>query len=391
MSLLSCVCYKSYFFILIYWIIEISVSLIKNIKESYFLLKNIDYENQFIDIISLNIADLLAGFLVLYSYCQFKHRTNNKIKTRIPLIYNNPLKKNKKKIFSLLILICFLDLYSRSVYFIHSIISKEKGFKRFQMDWLVGLDIINRYLFSRIILRTKITKHHIFSIIITIIGYSINSIIDGFVADFEGIKKIIIYSFFILPRVIFFPLEDVINQILLSKDYLMPHILMFYRGIIEFIILLIVTIILILTGKINFNFKEDNISIIIILRCFLIISYSIKAFFLMEIIYIFNLQYVSFLVVSESFGDFLYLVYLNFSEENKYYDNKYYFIFEIISLIIIIFGTLIYNEIIIINKSGLNDETKPNLLIKERRDFSIAIGKYVEPDSFEEENKDDIS
>ena len=390
MSLLSCVCYKSYFFILIYWIIEISVSLIKNIKESYFLLKNIDYENQFIDIISLNIADLLAGFLVLYSYCQFKHRTNNKIKTRIPLIYN-PLKKNKKKIFSLLILICFLDLYSRSVYFIHSIISKEKGFKRFQMDWLVGLDIINRYLFSRIILRTKITKHHIFSIIITIIGYSINSIIDGFVADFEGIKKIIIYSFFILPRVIFFPLEDVINQILLSKDYLMPHILMFYRGIIEFIILLIVTIILIFTGKINFNFKEDNILIIIILRCFLIISYSIKAFFLMEIIYIFNLQYVSFLVVSESFGDFLYLVYLNFSEENKYYDNKYYFIFEIISLIIIIFGTLIYNEIIIINKSGLNDETKPNLLIKERRDFSIAIGKYVEPDSFEEENKDDFS
>jgi hypothetical protein len=111
----------------------------------------------------------------------------------------------------------------------------------------------------------------------------------------------------------------------------------------------------------------------------------------MEIIYIFNSQYVSFLVVSESFGDFIYLVYLYFCEENKYYDNKYYFIFEIISLIIIIFGALIYNEIIIINKSGLNDETKPNLLIKERRDFSIAIGQYIEPDSYEEENKDDIS
>ena len=169
----------------------------------------------------------------------------------------------------------------------------------------------------------------------------------------------------------------------------MPHILMFYRGIIEFIILLIVTIILIFTGKISFIFKEDNINVIIILRCILIIAWSIRAFFLMEIIYIFNSQYVSFLVVSESFGDFIYLIYLFYNEENKYYDNKYYFIFEIISLIIIVFGALIYNEIIIINKSGLNDETKHNIMIKERKDFSIAIGKYIEPDSFEEENKKD--
>ena len=135
MSLLSCVCYKSYFFILIYWIIEISVSLIKNIKEDSFKLKNIDYENQFIDIISLNIADLLAGFLVLYSYCQFKNKTENKIRqSKFPLIYNNPLNKNKKKIFYLLILVCFLDLYSRSVYFIHSIISKKKGLK--DIKWI---------------------------------------------------------------------------------------------------------------------------------------------------------------------------------------------------------------------------------------------------------------
>jgi len=170
-------------------------------------LKNIDYENQFIDIISLNIADLLAGFLVLYSYCQFKNKTKNKNKIRqskFQLIYNSPLNKNKKKIFYFLILICFLDLYSRSVYFIHSIISEEKGFKRFQMDWLVGLDIIIRYIFSRIILKTKMAKHHIFSIIITIIGYSINSIIDSFVVGIGGIKKIIIYSLFILPIELFF-------------------------------------------------------------------------------------------------------------------------------------------------------------------------------------------
>ncbi len=100
MSLLSCVCFKSYIFILIYWIIEISVSLIKNIKEDSFQLKNIDYENQFIDIISLNIADLLAGFLVLYSYCQFKNKTKNKIhQSKFQLIYNSPLNKNKKRFF----------------------------------------------------------------------------------------------------------------------------------------------------------------------------------------------------------------------------------------------------------------------------------------------------
>jgi len=71
-------------------------------------------------------------------------------------------------------------------------------------------------------------------------------------------------------------MEDVINQMLLSKDNLMPHFIMFYWGIIEFII---IAIILIFTGKINLNFKEDNITIIILLRCLLIITYSIRAFF----------------------------------------------------------------------------------------------------------------
>ena len=90
MSFFYCVCYSNYFFILVYWIIEISISLIKNIKEDSFQFSSIDHENQFIDIISLNIADLLAGFLVLYSKCQFKNKSdNNKIKQpKFSLIYN---------------------------------------------------------------------------------------------------------------------------------------------------------------------------------------------------------------------------------------------------------------------------------------------------------------
>ena len=387
MSLLSCVCYKSYFFILIYWIIEISVSLIKNIKEDSFELKNIDYENQFIDIISLNIADLLAGFLVLYSYCQFKNKTENKIRqSKFPLIYNNPLNKNKKKIFYLLILVCFLDLYSRSVYFIHSIISKKKGFKRYQMDWLVGLDIIIRYIFSLIILKTKMTKHHIFSIIITIIGYSINSIIDSFVVGIGGIKDIIIYSLFILPRAIFFPLEDVVNQILLSEDYLMPHILMFYRGIFTAILFILLIPILILiknhTKEDYFSLRHKEKQVNEFFQLFLvftyIVFYSFRNFSIMKVIYFFSPQHVSFLIE-------VFYIFILLRCRIRAHDIKIVIITDLICLFIIVSSTLIFNEMVIINACGMNKHTKKSLILKESqeiKDINLSIN-YEQNDNNE--------
>ena len=98
---------------------------------------------------------------------------------------------------------------------------------------------------------------------------------------------------------------------------------------------------------------------IFIIKCLFSIVYSVKAFFLIEIIYIFNSQFVSFLVVSETIGGTIIMFIKGDSKENIFV------ILEIIALILVLFGTLIYNEIIIINLCGLSEKTGKNLKLEE--------------------------
>ena len=53
------------------------------------------------------------------------------------------------------------------------------------MDYLFTLDILFRYLFSRIILKTKIYKHHLVSMIICIIGFLFFVVADLFSIDYN--------------------------------------------------------------------------------------------------------------------------------------------------------------------------------------------------------------
>lgn len=246
------------------------------------------------------------------------------------------------------------------------------------MDWIVAIDILSRYFFSRIILKTKLYKHHFWSIIISTLGFIFMSSIDLITIinnkkyDFS-IKMW--YLLFIFPRALIFPLEDAINKILLSNDFLLPHSLMFDRGIIEFFILLIFSLILFITKKLEISYDSENIKYVILIKIAQTIVSSIKAFCLMQAIYIYSSQYVSFLVVSESFGGTLNLFINIFSNDDDYpkiYKNIIFIIAEIISVIILIFGTLMYNEMIIINKFGLQENTNRGLHIKEKNDYIFA-------------------
>ena len=189
----------------------------------------------------------------------------------------------------------------------------------------------------------------------------------------------ILYLIFILPRALLFPLEDVINKILLSDDFLLPHSLMFDRGIIQFVILLIISTILFLTKTLEISYEPNHIIYIILIKIAYTIILSVKAFCLMQAIYIYTSQYVSFLVVAESVGGTLNLFINIINNDDGYptiYKNNFFMIAEIISVIIITFGTLMYNEMIIINKCGLQENTKKGLLIKEKNDFLFANNEF---------------
>jgi len=306
MSIISFTYDKNYIYVLIYYLLEIGGTILeyfdKNAKDNNF---KFNICSQYNKIALLILADLLFLPFFIYTKCKLKEdkpkRTNSK--SEIKLIYNDPLLAKRKNIALYSFLISILDLISRSVYFLFFLfkyknqedIELDKIPKRYNMDYILAIDICFRYLISRIILKTKIYKHHLVSMIICIIGFLFFVIVDLFNIDYN--INNFIYAIIVLFRAILFPLEDTINQILLSKYFLLPHFLMTYRGLIESAFFILVTIIL-LSLKIEL-FETNFLSFYDFIY---LIFFSIKAFSLMKIIYFFNSQYVSFLITSETVG-----------------------------------------------------------------------------------------
>ena len=93
---------------------------------------------------------------------------------------------------------------------------------------------------------------------------------------------------------------------------------------------------------------------------------------------------MSFLIVSESVAGVINLLIYS---EHSIYERIYIFI-EILSLIIIIFGTLMYNEMIIINICGCQEYTMNVLKIKARNDFLSASSEIIKDDDSDDEDND---
>ena len=384
MSFIQFVCIKKYYYILVFWVLEISFSVIDNIFNSEIKPAS---TNEFINLICLNISDLLAGFLVIYTFCSIREQSNKKQikKSNSKLIFNDPKKKKYKNI--LLVFISILDLISRSVYFLFCVLIKiDKPLDRHQMDLIVCIDILFRYIFSIIILKTNFYKHHLFAIIITLIGFLFMTVLD-FISIFNSDNEIsynLYYISFVLVRAIFFPLADTINKILLSNDFLLPHSLMFSRGFIQFLIIILIYIpSLKLTGNLTIDSYTTSIFYYVFMKIIYTIVSSIKAFCLMNVIYSFSSQYVSFIVVSESVGGTINLFIKQFKNGTE--EKIIMTLLEIIPLLFIIFGSLIYNEIIIIHKFGLEEKTNSNLLIMEKIESNE---NNIINDEKENDNKD---
>ena len=195
------------------------------------------------------------------------------------------------------------------------------------------------------------------------------------------------YFLFIATKFIIFALEDVINKILLIYKFLLPQTLMFWRGIFNFFMLLILVLVFFITksSKYQFNFdtKGYNLIIQISLAIIIIPILFLKSFLVMKIIYVFTPQHVAFLNVV-----FFMLRLLKCRIFSK--DKIVFIITDVFILIMIIFSTLLFNEMIIINACGLEENTKPGFLIKEKKELNSAqSSKFI--DIEEELNKSGTS
>ena len=408
MSLFSCKFYKEYFYFIIYWVLD----LLNNMEWGNFINKyNIDYyntiskdyklnnkyyfpfalETELYNLLNLILADLSFGFLVAYTYIRMNCKRNLKdenqdkgktSKNSIELIYNKPSKT--KKAFILIILISFLDFVARTIeLFFFLFICSEKTEEK-QNRWLITFEILPRIIFCRFILKVKLYKHHFLSLLFFFIGFLIISILGIISIDTKNQR---IYAFtMIIPKVIY-ALEDTINKIILTDRFILPHFLLFFRGLINAILVSILICILYFTSSIDFRYYDNILNNIqvseIIFRIISFIFMACKIFCIFKIIYIFTPQHVGFCLV---------IIYMltaikNMILEGDFQKEFFYCLFIIISLLFIAFGTLIFNEMILINCWGLNENTKSGIIDKEKLE-NIELKNPVINDDDNDDNDD---
>ena len=78
MSLITWNFDKNLIYVIIYWILEISYIITRSIESNFFEITKYKILNEYIKVILYNIADLLSGFLVLYSKCASKSKKMKK-------------------------------------------------------------------------------------------------------------------------------------------------------------------------------------------------------------------------------------------------------------------------------------------------------------------------
>ena len=380
-------------YVLIYWLFNISLQLLIDYKyEELFRLSKKNYaENEYIYIIFIIISNLMNGFLIIYVNCSTKKRSKVENTNNTKLIYRDPLKYRNRQFFLKLILISSIELFNLLSYFIFFSLFRDakndevahKGEK----DIISFFDIIMRYIFSIFILKTKVYKHHLWSIYAIIIGFIL--IVPFDIMQFISEKdKNTVYSFIFIGisslRSIFYPLLGTLIKTIYRDYYILPENLLFLMGIIESILIIIITLILFFSNvlKFEFTFTFWNVFMSII---YTLINF-IRQYIVAKIIYLFSSQSVSFLIISKSIAvgikgiiDFFQ------SEEKNKVEFSFALIFGIISIFIIIMGTLVYDEIVIVNKFGLNLNVKRGIHERALTEVESAI------DDLEDEDKKDIN
>ena len=386
MSFLTINCNISFIYVLIYWLLEIFVRLIMYYKWEYFKISDDAAETEYMFLIYPSISKLFSGILIIYINCVVSKKSGYKNKNKVKLIYKNPIGKKTKYYYLKLLLISFLEILSYSFYFIFFLFMKgenENISSKTAKDVFTLLDIIIRYILSIIILKIKIFKHHIWSIFAIIIGFFL--IVPFDICDVyfeEEINNVVasIYIGVISLKSVFYPLENTYVKKFFNEFYVLPEYLLFSIGVVEVIIFLIITPILYAINvlKFNFNFGTEIVTMTIIY----IFTKAVREYILIKFIYLFSSQFVAFLIISLPISGSIMDIINFIRTKDKSQIPVYAYIsfpFELISLGFIIFGTLMYDEIIIVNKFGLNFNVKKGIIERALIDTKSAIPEEIEP------------
>ena len=354
--------------------------------------ENNPIQKRYFDIITNIISDLLQGIFVAFNKMKLRKDSSTPTNER----NNNQTEDNKDQdkekdkdnktsfmsFIKIMIKICIVDFLCQLLFLIFSLIfNTDNCIERKNNNYLLIIDILSRFIFCRLILDTYFYKHHIASMIVNIIIFMFVGTFDIIIIFQKegGVEyKKIIYMSFLIFQSIAYSLEDVLNKIALSKELLTPYSLLFYKGVLE-IPLLIITTIIVLTLASPFeefsNLGSSVKKIVLIRRAIFIILNILRSIFLVQVIDKFSSQFLSILKVLESLFMFLYFLITNKYKDDTIKGISIYTPIISVSFIIIVFTSLVYNEIIVINLCGLQDFTEHGLDIQAEKDLKDAISE----------------
>ena len=362
-KLISFNCEKQFYYFLIFWTLELVNNLFNDlfptelfgIKISF---NNLDTNktklestkiNELINLICKIFAELFAGIVNLCYDESFLEKIN----------------KDKKKFFYIMITSIFLIICSSKNFLYYLLSQCDIKLREDELDWEIGIYIAFTIIFCKYI-NKEITLylHHKVSIAITLIAFALMSYTDiySIIDDDKNIQisnKLICIALYTYYS-IYYPFSNSIFKVLMN-NYLSPIMLIFSIGIFQAILLLISLPILFLTKlikleKIQFDSVALMIFWILTKFCYIII-YFINQLMIFKIINKYNPAYMIFLISINSFISFISRFYLKKGE------SAWCIILDCISLILISFAGLLFNEILIVHKFGLDLKTKFSLKI----------------------------
>ena len=336
------------------------------------------------DIITNIISDSLQGIFVFFNRMKIRKESKKSVNQSF-LNSDDKLSSIKEtkntstclSFMKIMIKIVSVDYFCQLLFLIFSLIfKKDEIIPRKNNNYLLIIDILSRFIFCRLILDTYFYKHHIVSMIINLVVFIILGLFDIYNIFRQVDMEISIFFSFLIIQTIAYSMEDVLNKIALSRESLTPYSLLYYKGIME-IPFLIITTIIVLYFQNTFNdfslLDPEYQKYVLVRRSLFIILNILRSIFLVKVIDKFSSQHLSILKVLESIFMFVY-----FLIHHDYKDNIIYIPIISVSFIIIVFTSLVYNEIIVINICGLQDYTQHGLDIQADKDLREAITEISE-------------
>ena len=284
------------------------------------------------------------------------------------------LQKKKKQLYKIIFIISFIDFTCQLGFYFSCYANKGQPVFH-NIDYLYSflvIDIVSKYIFSRLILKTTFYFHHIVSIVLNIIVLLLLFFIekDKKMGDYNN-------AFLILSIVqyILYSLEDILNKVALNFNIpsnnliILPESILFYKGVFTFVYFICFTILLFLFQDLSIEDMTHNDFITILekicVRFSFIIFNIIRSIYLVHVIYSYSSQHMSFLKVLESIILSIYYYFDRlYKERHKDYNNNYFesdSTFDLVDINICLFLliiTLIHNEIIIINCKKMREKTQ---------------------------------